>query len=104
MKKPHTKYKIFALIVPLVPLIGTEISSLTYKFRFSLEYHWVYSAGVDICFTLWLAGSVWAIINGIYISRQTTLNAIEKTIWIVINYATIIYLIVMITIVMLRPV
>lgn len=89
------KYQKYAVLIPLVPFIGSGISTLTDRFRISLEYHWIYSSGKMICFALWFIGFIWAIMNCIYLISDLKIKIGYKIMWLILNFATVIFFLIM---------
>jgi hypothetical protein len=96
------KYQKYALLIPIVPFIGIGISLLTDRYRFFLEYHWIYSTGKMFCFALWLLGFMWAIVNSVYIINNLKLKIKYRVMWLIINFATVIWFLIMIVILLLE--
>lgn len=96
------KYQVYALLIPIVPFVGIGISALTDGYRFSIKYHWIYSTGKMFCCCFWLISFMWAIINGIYVINNLKLKVKYKLMWLIINYAAFIWILIMTTILILE--
>jgi len=102
MNLKFNKYQIYALLIPVIPFIGTGISMLTDRYRISLEYHWIYSIGKMVCGALWLLGFMWAIVNSVYIINNLKFKIKYRVMWLIINFGTVIWFLIMTAILLLE--
>ena len=94
----HQKYSIYICALPIFAL---TISYFTKSFRYS-EYRSIYLISLVIVYLLWIISLTWSLINSVYILQMNNLKNKIKFTWAFLSLLPIIYIVIMLSIALLR--
>ena len=78
------RFKISALIICCLPLIGSLVAHFTKDYRYS-EHRNVYLIGVILMYLFWGTSFMWGLVNSIFIWTSESMKFINKLFWIFVS-------------------